>query len=86
MKNRETTITWAILILVSIAVWGYAIKGFWHECPEPEPPTIAELQQFLGVEADGIIGKQTIKAYEEYSFNKYAAPYFTASGAPSGEN
>ena len=98
MKNREIVITWAILILVSTAVWGYAIKGAFHKCPEPEEPLVIELvmqvQERCGCkQIDGVIGPETMrlvnaqtKLEEPEYFNRCAAPYFTVSGAPSGEN
>ena len=82
MKKYEPLITWTILIIVSIAFYGYAIRGMFHEC---KPHTIEQLQAFLGVEVDGVIGKDTIAAYEQYSFTAYATRYMTASGAPKGE-
>ena len=50
--------------------------------PEPKPHTIVELQLYLGVEPDGVIGPNTITAYEQYSFNENAAPFHTETGAP----
>lgn len=78
----KTHYSWIVLafIIYTALVYGFAVKGFFYEPPEPKPPTITELQQFLGVEDDGVIGPITIKAYEQYSFNQYAAPYFTVGG------
>ena len=97
MKNKETTITWAILILVSIAVWGYAFRGMFHECPEPEPKMFIEKFIELQVEAgckmlDARVGPEVKEKFnakmiaeEPEYFNRCAAPYFAASGAPRKE-
>lgn len=84
MRKDDKSI-WYILIMCFAAL-------VYYNCfvAEPEPkvvvemrvPTIPELQEFLEVEPDGVIGPQTIKAYEQYTFNQYAAPYFTATGKP----
>ncbi len=37
------------------------------ERPTEGPFTISEMQEFLGVEADCIVGRETIEAWEKYS-------------------
>ena len=92
MKSREITITWTILILLSIAVWGYAIKGFLHKCPEPKlfVEKFMELQVEAGcTQIDAKVGPEVKEKFNakaelelpEY-YNKCAAPFHTVSGAP----
>ena len=93
MKNREIAITWFIIILVSIAFYGYAIRGMFHECPKQKVivllPNQGQLQQILNaieldkpLKVDHVIGPNSIGKWDRIAGNAYAAPYFTASGAP----
>jgi len=73
-----------VLGLFILTGWfGYECGKIARKYPEPfKPPAIPELQPFLQVEDDGIIGTKTIKAYEEYTFNQYANKFMTKSGGP----
>lgn len=61
-----------IIILAALALWcGFCIDdGEWeHECPLP---TIQEVQERIGVKPDGIVGKETLEAWDKYICDQYA--------------
>ncbi len=76
MKARYIALFWFLVVCFCGGVWFFAIKGVAHTCPLLSP---TELQERLGVKADGIIGDETMtawnEAYIEQSAGKYMAPF-----------
>ena len=88
---------WGAIIVLCIGTWYCTYKWLTHECPEPEPKLFVEkfmeLQREAGCKLiDAKVGPEVkllfnAKAEEELPeyYNRCAAPYFTASGAPQKE-
>ena len=89
MKNQSTHYSWIVLAMAIfiIVVYAFAIKGFFYEPPEPELPSIIDIQRAVGAKPDGIVGPDTIGKWEAAYANQESSKFMTASGAPrKGEN
>ena len=57
----------AIMLVLLVAVfWAGCFVGRYYDPRPQDLPTIAEVQQILGVTPDGILGPQTQKAWDLY--------------------
>ncbi len=68
-------VVWGTLLVVL----GLIIWHIWpqpHTCPLPSP---TELQERLGVKADGIIGDETMEAWNEAYIEQSASKYMEPS-------
>ena len=85
-EQQAVYLLYLVIIALVFGTWYCSFKWLTHKCPEPQPRimSIIELQEAVGAEPDGIVGPDTIAAWQQYErdviFNEYAAPYFTKSG------
>lgn len=82
-KKIEIAIVLILAVLLAIGIVGLIanISPEPHTCPLPSPQ---EVQKRIGVKADGIIGPETMKAWDKYLCEQYAAeamePYVENDG------
>ena len=62
MKPKHMALIWLALSCLGGLVWFFAIRDVTHTCPLLSP---TELQERLGVKVDGVIGDETMAAWDE---------------------
>ena len=67
---------------VSCLCWNFYADAGIEPQVQRQVPSLAEIQELVGAEPDGIYGPETKAKWDRKTFNRFAAKFMTRTGGP----